>query len=103
MVMRKAKKEDVVQYKEKILQMKLDKYSCFSTVATSNANIGEFYDNRDEWLTTEEAAGYLRISVGALRNMTSNGQVPYYKLAGRNRYKRDELRNLMKKRGFYGN
>jgi excisionase family DNA binding protein len=58
-------------------------------------------DQNDEWLTTEEAAAYLKISVGSLRNMTSNGHVPYYKLARRNRYRRDELRDLLlnEKRG----
>lgn len=54
-----------------------------------------------EWMTTEEAAEYLRVSVGALRNMTSNGQVPFHKLGDRNRYRFDELRDLLlsQKRG----
>lgn len=54
-----------------------------------------------EWMTTAEAADYLRVSVGALRNMTSNGQVPYRKLGNRNRYNSDELRSLLssQKRG----
>jgi excisionase family DNA binding protein len=48
-----------------------------------------------EWLDSEEAAKLLRISVGALRNMTSNGQIPFYKLGSRNRYRKDELENLL--------
>jgi excisionase family DNA binding protein len=54
-----------------------------------------------EWLTSEQAADYLGLSVGALRNMTSNGQVPYHKLGRRNRYLRVELRQLLlsQKRG----
>lgn len=64
---------------------------------------GEFSSltSEEEWLTTEEAAAYLRLSVGSLRNMTSNGHVPYYKLQGRNRYRLSELRNLLlsQKRG----
>lgn len=54
-----------------------------------------------EWMTTEEAAEYLRVSVGALRNMTSNGLVPFHKLGDRNRYRFDELRELLlsQKRG----
>lgn len=51
----------------------------------------------EEWLTTEEAAEYLKISVGSLRNMTSNGQVPFYKLARRNRYLKVELREMLLK------
>ena len=48
-----------------------------------------------EWLTTEEAARYLGISVGSIRNMTSRGQLPYRKLLRLNRYKKDELRDLL--------
>jgi excisionase family DNA binding protein len=56
---------------------------------------------KDEWLTTEQAAEYLGLTVGALRNMTSNGQLPYYKLGNRNRYSVIELRQLLmsQKRG----
>ncbi|OQW48508.1 MAG: hypothetical protein A4S09_04845 [Proteobacteria bacterium SG_bin7] len=58
-----------------------------------------------EWLTTVQAAKYLEISPASLRNMTSSGQVPYYKFGRRNRYRVDDLRNLLlsQKRGFYGN
>ena len=59
-----------------------------------------------EVLTSEEAASFLRISVGALRNMASNGQVPYHKLGRRNRYLLAELRQLLltkKRGGCYGN
>lgn len=54
-----------------------------------------------EWFTTEEAAEYLRISPASLRNMTSNGLVPYYKLGKRNRYLKEELKKLLlsQKRG----
>lgn len=59
----------------------------------------------EEWLTTEEAALYLRISTFALRNMSSNGKVPYYKLGGRNRYLKSDLRELLlsqRRGGFHG-
>jgi len=59
-----------------------------------------------EWMTTEQAAEYLGLSVGALRNMTSNGQVPFYKFGRRNRYYVVELRQLLlsqKRGGQYGN
>lgn len=53
------------------------------------------------WLDSEEAAEFLRLSVKALRNMASNGQVPFYKLGRRNRYRKDELEALLRsqKRG----
>jgi len=64
------------------------------------------FENQKEWLDSTEAAAYLSLSVGSLRNMTSNGHVPYYKLQGRNRYRLEDLRNLLlsqKRGGFRGN
>ncbi len=52
-------------------------------------------DEGSEWLDTVEAAKFLRVSVATLRNMTSNGLIPYYKLGRRNRYKRSDLRSLL--------
>lgn len=55
-----------------------------------------------EWLTTREAASYLGLSTGALLNMTSNGEIPHYKLGKRrNRYRVADLRELLltRKRG----
>lgn len=49
----------------------------------------------EEWMNTEEAARYLRLSVGALRNLTSSGKVPYHKLGRRNRYLLEDLRKLL--------
>jgi excisionase family DNA binding protein len=59
----------------------------------------------DEWLTTTEAAAYLKVGKRSLLNMTSNGKVPYCKLGRRNRYNKSELRRLLLdgKRGSYGN
>jgi len=62
--------------------------------------------NLKEWLTTDEAADYLGLSVGSLRNLTSNGHVTHYKLGRRNRYRLEDLRNLLlsqKRGGFHGN
>ena len=49
-----------------------------------------------KWLTTEEAAAFLKIDKGTLLNFVSNGMVPYYKLGRRNRYLRSELDNLLR-------
>ena len=53
------------------------------------------------WMTTEEAASYLRISAPTLRNLTSNGKIPVYKLGRRNRYLKSDLDKLLEatKRG----
>jgi excisionase family DNA binding protein len=63
------------------------------------------FENKKEWLDSAEAATYLSLSVGSLRNMTSNGNIPHYKLGRRNRYRLEDLRNLLlsQKRGSNGN
>lgn len=48
-----------------------------------------------EWMDSDEAAAYLRISPYQLRNLTSNGRVPFYKFGRSNRYLRKELRELL--------
>lgn len=47
------------------------------------------------WLDSVEAAQFLKVSAPMLRNMASNGQVPFYKLGRRNRYRCDELEALL--------
>jgi excisionase family DNA binding protein len=49
----------------------------------------------EEWMTSKEAAVFLRIGVQSLLNMVSNGQVRYYKLGRRNRYRRSDLQQLL--------
>ena len=60
----------------------------------------------NEWLSHEQAALYLKISTGELRNKTSNGHIPYYKIGRKNLYKLSELRDLIlsnKRGGRSGN
>jgi excisionase family DNA binding protein len=65
-------------------------------VLTSEEKSGSLKtEEDDQWLTTEEAAKYLRINGATLRNLTSNGRVPYYKLGRLNRYLRSELKRLL--------
>lgn len=47
------------------------------------------------WLSTNEAAAYLRISPGALRNCVHRGSVPFYKFRRSLRFKRTELDRLL--------
>lgn len=47
------------------------------------------------WMASNEAASYLRISVGSLRNMVSLGQIRSYKLGRRLRFKKAELDKAM--------
>jgi len=62
--------------------------------------------NDHVWFDTVQAANHLRLSIGALRNLTSNGVVKYYKLGKRrNRYLKSELDQMLlsqPKGGAYG-
>lgn len=60
----------------------------------------------EKWLTTEEAALYLRISKKCLLNQVSSGKIPYYKFGKRNRYLQSDLRQLLlanPRGGLHGN
>jgi excisionase family DNA binding protein len=46
------------------------------------------------WLTSKEAAQYLRVSVSSLKMMVYRGQVRVRKLGRRNRFLREELDRL---------
>ena len=48
-----------------------------------------------EWLTSKEAAAYLKISVKTLRNESYLGRIKYYKHGRRNRYLRSDLNDLL--------
>jgi len=51
------------------------------------------------WMTSQEAAQYLKLSVGGLYNLTSQGTLPYHKLGRRNRFLKNELDlHLMRER-----
>lgn len=47
------------------------------------------------WLTTEEAAQYLRVSISSIKAMIYRGQIRPHKLGRRNRFLRDELDRLL--------
>ncbi len=48
-----------------------------------------------KWLTSSEAAQYLRVSVSSLKMMVYRGQVRVRKLGRRNRFLREELDRLI--------
>ena len=51
--------------------------------------------NKAEWMTSEEAAEYLRIPLKQLQNLASDERIPYYKFGNLNRYKTSELREML--------
>ena len=66
--------------------------------ATRNGSLSE--DSKgslkiEEFMTTEEASIFLRISKASLLNLSSNGKVPYYKFQRRNRYLKSDLLELL--------
>lgn len=77
------------------------------TTAQEKSSLKIFELEKLEWLTTEEAANYLKITIGTLRNWTSNGRITFYKLGRSNRYLLSDLVEflLKNKRGdlTYGN
>ena len=55
-----------------------------------------------EWLTASEAAIYLRLfkkdgspSSESIRNLVSQGRIPFYKPLGRLRFRKSELQNFI--------
>ena len=59
--------------------------------------------NELEWMTTEQVADYLQTSNGYIRNLTSNGRIPYHKFGRKNLYLKSDLDNLIlqNKKGGY--
>ncbi len=47
------------------------------------------------WLTTKEAAEYLRVSLGSLKNLVYRGFLRPRKLGRLNRFKKEELDRLL--------
>jgi excisionase family DNA binding protein len=52
------------------------------------------------WLNTCEAASFLRMSEGQVRNLASSGRIPHYKAAGRLRFERQELDSWIRQNQF---
>lgn len=54
-----------------------------------------FFENM-KWMTSNEAARYLRVSVAQLRNMVYRGQIRSYKLQRNLRFLRSDLDRVLK-------
>lgn len=53
-----------------------------------------------KWLTSKEAAFYLRVSVGQLRNMVWRNQIKCYRIRNRLRFLRSDLDFLLQPSAF---
>ncbi len=49
-----------------------------------------------KWITTKEAAQYLRVSVGQIRNMVWRGQLPSHRVNNRLRFLRSDIDKIVK-------
>ena len=58
-------------------------------------NSAKFFDKLI-WMTTKEAAFYIRVSIGQMRNMVWRGQVNAYRLQNRLRFLKRDLDQLLK-------
>lgn len=67
-----------------------NKFARESKVSLDTASL-----NSIRWLTTGEAAQYLRVSISSIKTMIYRGQVRVHKLGRRNRFLRDELERLI--------
>ena len=56
---------------------------------------GELFFDKLKWMTSKEAAIYIRVSVGQLRNMVWRRQVHSYRLKGRLRFLRSDLDRIV--------
>ena len=54
-----------------------------------------FFDNL-VWMNSKEAAFYIRVSVGQLRNLVSERKIPHHHFGGRLRFLKTDLDTLMK-------
>lgn len=55
---------------------------------------GEFFEKL-VWMTSEQAAAYLGVSVGSIRNFVCEGALPYSKWKGRLRFRRADIDRIL--------
>jgi len=67
-------------------------------VITENQNSVSFFENL-KWITTKEAALYLRVSVGQIRNMVWRGQLASYRVSNRLRFLKSDIDKIVKPSG----
>lgn len=70
-----------------------------------SSNEQQIFENL-EWMNTEDAARYLRRSVGQIRNMVYRGQITFRKFNSRLYFRRSDLNRVIEfsnKGGPHGN
>ncbi len=69
--------------------------SSTNNVTAEIQNSAQLFENL-KWITTKEAAQYLRVSVGQIRNMVWRGQLPSYRINNRLRFLRSDIDKIVK-------
>jgi excisionase family DNA binding protein len=67
----------------------------FDDVKNAEENSSALLFDKLKWMTSKEAASYIRVSVGQLRNMVWRGQIKCYRLKNRLRFLRSDLDKLL--------
>ncbi len=67
----------------------------FIDVKAAEENSSALFFDKLKWMTSKEAASYIRVSVGQLRNMVWRGQIKCYRLKNRLRFLRSDLDRLL--------
>jgi len=90
--------QDEVQPREQLPKNNNSEYSVDHKVASMRS---QFFHNKIacEWLSTEEAAHFLRISANALRIMVYRNQIPVAKFGRRLRFRLKDCQALFESKG----
>lgn len=78
--------------------------------ATKEFQFHDMTPSSSEWMSTFEAALYLRLfkkdkvtpSEASVRNLVNQGKIPFYKPLGSLRFKRSELKQFMESSRYKG-
>lgn len=69
--------------------------NCINKSIAENENSALLFENL-KWITTKEAAQYLRVSVGQIRNMVWRGQLPSHRVNNRLRFLKSDIDKIVK-------
>lgn len=69
--------------------------NCINKSIAENENSALLFENL-KWITTKEAAQYLRVSVGQIRNMVWRGQLSSHRVNNRLRFLKSDIDKIVK-------
>ena len=66
------------------------------TLEENENSLAPIFENKLKWMNSKEAAAYIRVSVGQMRNMVWRRQIKAYYVTNRLRFLRSDLDLLLK-------